>query len=370
LGAADIGLIFTAGYAGAILGAVLGGSLADRFGRKPALLGALALTAAATLLSASAASLAMLIALRFVAGVALGGVLPALIALTAEHARPERRAATVTLMYIGYPLGAVIGGGLTAAHMHDGWPRICLYAGSASLIVLGCAAFLPESPKTRQPFTPAAAGWRAVAGSLRTQFADGRRKPALMLWLGLFCTLLLTYFLVSWTPTILVRSGASPKSAALGAVLLNLGGVAGAVLSAPIINRIGAYITVAAMVGCGAVLIAVLGASAGAPATTMAALFLIGVCAIGGQLNFPAMTVQLFPAHVRGAGTGWTMGVGRLGSIVGPLLGGALVAAGLGEGELFALAAIPALVAAAAVFVAARSLPGMQTDGVRVDAGK
>lgn len=348
----DLGKIFAVGYLGAIVGAIAVGSLADRIGRKPMLIASLALASVATMICADATSLATLTGLRFVAGMALGGALPALISLTAEHARPERRNGTITLMYIGYPVGAVVGGAVTSALLRYGSAAIFLGAGVASLIPLALALLLPESLRTDRTSTPRGRG--SLLSSLREQFADGRLWPGLMLWVGLFSMLVVTYFLVSWTPTLLVKSGFSPGKAALGSVLLNLGGVVGALIMAPVINRFGPYIPAAVAVGCGAAIIALLGQNVRSVAPLMFALFVAGGCIIGGQLNFPSMTVALYPQHVRGAGTGWTMGVGRLGSIVGPMVGGALVAANFSVGTLFVIAAIPPVIAAAALLIAAR----------------
>lgn len=250
-------------------------------------------------------------------------------------------------MYIGYPMGAVVGGAATAALLHVGWPAIFLATGVACLIAAGVAATLPES------LARPAAGAEAPKPKWREQFAEGRLWPALLLWLGLFSTLLLTYFLVSWTPSIIVAQGGSPRIAALGAVLLNLGGCVGALAMAPVVNRYGPYRPVAILAACGALLIALLG-QAGSLPLLMLLLFATGVCALGAQLNFPAMTVMLFPPHVRSAGTGSTVGFGRIGSIVGPLLGGALIAAGLPWSSLFLIAALPAVVAAAAVLATSR----------------
>ena len=350
----DMGRIFGVGYIGAIVGAIAVGSLADRIGRKSMLMASLALASVATLACANATSLPMLTALRFAAGIALGGALPALISLTAEHAHPERRHGTITLMYIGYPVGAVVGGALTAALLQYGASSIFLGAGGASLAALAITAWLPESP--RKDWRIAFAGSKrggALLASLREPFAAGRLWPGLMLWIGLFSMLVVTYFLVSWTPTILVNAGLSPGKAALSGVLLNLGGVLGALVLAPVINRFGPYVPAAAAVGCGAAVIALLGQHFGSVPLLMSALFIAGGCIIGGQLNFPAMTVALYPPHVRGAGTGWTMGVGRIGSIVGPMLGGALVAAHLGAGRLFGIAAIAPAIAAGTLLIAA-----------------
>src|SRR5882757_3655479 len=268
----DLGKIFAVGYLGAIVGAIAVGSLADRIGRKPMLIASLALASVATMICADATSLATLTGLRFVAGMALGGALPALISLTAEHARPERRNGTITLMYIGYPVGAVVGGAVTSGLLRYGSSAIFLGAGVTSLIALALALLLPESLRTDRASTPR--GGVSLLSSLREQFADERLWPGLMLWVGLFSMLVVTYFLVSWTPTLLVKSGFSPGKAALGSVLLNLGGVVGALIMAPVINRFGPYIPAAVAVGCGAIVSALLGQHFGAVAPLMFALFI------------------------------------------------------------------------------------------------
>jgi MFS transporter, AAHS family, 4-hydroxybenzoate transporter len=357
LGPTDLGRIFAVGYVGAIVGAIVVGSLADRFGRKPMLIVALGLASVATILCADATSLEMLTGLRFVAGLGLGGALPALISLTAEHAPPGRRHGRITLMYIGYPVGAVAGGAVTAGLLRYGAAAIFLGAGVTSLTALVLAWLLPESLRADGHSPAPLEGRGTLWSSFGQQFAERRLWPGLLLWIGLFAMLLVTYFLVSWTPTILVQSGFSPGKAALGGVLLNLGGVLGALIMAPLINRFGPYLPAAIAVGCGALVVAQLGQEFHSIAAVMLTLFVAGGCIIGGQLNFPAMTVALYPPRVRAAGTGWTMGVGRLGSIVGPLVGAALVAADMGAGRLFVLAAIPPAVAAGALFIAARLQP-------------
>ncbi|MGH6617554.1 MFS transporter [Sphingomonas sp.] len=353
LHAPDIGKLFAVCYVGAILGAVSMGPLADRLGRRPMLISALALAAVATALCATATSFEMLMLYRFISGIALGGALPAVSSLTAEHARPGKRSGTVTLMYIGFPTGAVVGGAITAGLLHLGWQNIFLWAAFACAFALGIALLLPETyrPRDTQAHRPVL---QRLTSTFTEQFADGRLWPALTLWLGLFCLMLLVYFLVSWSPSILVASGATPGVAALAGVALNLGGIIGALCLAPAINRFGPYRPVAALIGMGTFAVAALGLNLHSTAATMTLLFLAGVAVMGGQLNFPAMTVELYPQHVRGAGSGWTVGMGRLGSIVGPLLGGVLIGAGLSSSALFLFAAIPALVACGALIAAYR----------------
>ncbi len=340
----DLGKLFAIGYLGAVIGSMAMGPLADRIGRKPMLVGAMLLAGIATMACAQAGSLHTLMALRFVAGLGLGGALPAAIALTAEHARSGRRGGTVTLMYLGYPLGAVLGGAVTAALLHLGAAAIFMGAGVMGLLAASIAGTLPAETRTE----------RGPRRLFTEQFAEGRLLPALLLWLGLFCTLLLTYFLLSWTPQLIVASGGSPRLAALGPVLLNLGGIVGALLAAPVIDRIGPYRPNALLALAGGVLVALLGQGFASLPLTLAGLFLTGVGVLGAQLSFPAMAVDLFPARVRSAGAGSTAGFGRLGSIAGPLIGGVLIGAGLGTPRLFAIAAVPALVAALSLAMAGR----------------
>ncbi len=344
----QIGDIFASGYFGAIVGALLMGALADRWGRKRVLAAAMALAGLATLACAAAPDFRTLLVLRFVSGVALGGALPAVISLTAEHARAERRSAAVTLMYIGFPIGAVVGGFVTAAFLHAGWPALFAATGVACLLAAGVAALLPE---------PAASPRHAPAPDSRTPglvaaVGEGRLAPAVLLWTGLFCMLLLTYFLVSWTPSILVAMGAPPRTAALGAALLNLGGAVGALAVAPLVTRYGPYRPVAVMLAVGAALVFLFGRQSGSAALGFVLLAGCGACVVGGQLNVPAMVVDLFPARVRGAGGGWTIAFGRLGSIAGPVLGGVLLARHTPVAGIFALAMLPALAAAAALAAA------------------
>lgn len=341
LGPGELGSLFAAGYLGAVIGGLTMGTVADRVGRRPVLVGCLLLAAIATALAGWAPDLASLRLLRLLAGIGLGGAVPITIALTADHARPARRGATITAMYIGFPLGAVLGGALTAALL--GWGVTAIFGGAAALCVLAAiaAATMPRSP----PRT----GRR---GNALAQFGEGRAAPALALWAGLFCLLVVTYFLLSWTPLLLVGAGASAKLAALAPVLLNLGGIAGALASARVIDRFGPYLPGATLLLAGAVALAVLGrAIAGGP-LALVALFVTGMLLLGPQLTFPAMAAELFPPAVRATGAGWLSGVGRLGSIVGPLVGGLLVARRFGPPELLLFTAVPALVAAGSLLFA------------------
>jgi len=343
----DIGRLFAIGYVGTIVGALIAGSFADRVGRRSVLLVCLSVAGSATLLCAAVTSFEMLPALRFVAGLGLGGAMPCLTALTAENAPRERRSAMVMAMYMGYPVGAVVGGLITSFFLTHGWRVIFIGGGTAALAMVLVAFFIPETFR----FVPA--GRTADSSSTRTklaqmgeQFAEGRLGPALMVWIGQFCMLLLLFLLTSWTPTMAVRSGLTLQTAAVCGVILNLGGIVGALALRGAVNRHGPFIPAAVMVGVGALMIALLGQTMGSTPFLMTMLLLVGITALGGQLICPAMIVELFPVHVRGAGAGCAFAAGRVGSIIGPIFGGMLLSANLGLGWVYAIVAVPAAVAA------------------------
>ena len=356
---AQIGQLFGAGYFGAVLGAMLVGPLADRFGRRAVLLCALVDTVAFTWLCAQADSAGALMGWRFVAGLGLGAAVPTVIALTAESMPASHRSRAVTWMFLGFPLGAVVGGALTAVFLSHGWRTIFQAGALAALLMIPLVWWaLPEAP------------WRAPAGqggqkarsggpfaSLAAQFADGRTPAALLLWLGVFCIMVVTYFLVSWMPSVVVRAGFSPEKAAVVGVLMNLGGIVGACVISQVLRHQAPWRLVALSFMLGAFVVGAVGWGMTGLPLTLLLVFMVGLLVFGAQLNIPALAVQLFPPRVRGAGTGWTMGVGRLGSIVGPIAGGHLLGAGLQGSSLFAAVAVLTFVAGICLLLAARLRP-------------
>jgi MFS transporter, AAHS family, 4-hydroxybenzoate transporter len=344
----ELGNFLAIGYVGALLGSVLGGQLADRFGRRLVMVIFLMICGIATAACAAAPSFGALMVVRFVAGVGLGGALPSLFALTAEHA-PSRGSVNVVLMYLGYPIGGVVGGLITALVLRFGWRSIFLGSAASALIMVPLALLIPESLRTGQGAPAQRRGLAVTVARISAQFAEGRLGAALLLWVGLFCMLLMTYLLVSWIPTIAVGSGIALRAATLSAVVLSLGGILGALLLTPLIKRYGPFLPPAIMIAGACAFIAELGRCFGSASLLMTMLTLIGLTALGGQLAIPAMGVQLFPARVRGTGSGWLMAVGRLGSIAGPLVGGSLLSRGLSLGTLFPLIACAAAIAAVAL---------------------
>jgi MFS transporter, AAHS family, 4-hydroxybenzoate transporter len=346
-----IGALFASSYAGAALGATVIGIGADRFGRKAMLLASLSLVGIFTVLCARSASPLQLMAFRAIAGLGLGGALSTITALTAQNASTERRRATVTRMFLGFPVGAIVGGAATAAAMsYLGWRGVFVGGGVCALLLLPIVAIgISESPRgigmaerthSRRPFAEMVSGDRA--------------RDTALFGLCVFLMLLTSYFLVSWIPTVLTLNGMSPRHAAMGAVLLNGGGIVGSLALSFILDRKNPLGPVAASLAAGAILIAVLGyAILSAGGSTFILIFAVGLAIIGAQGGIPALCVHLYPPSVYATAVGLSVACGRLGSIIGPLVGGYLVSAKLGWSSLFLLAALPALSASLAMWTLA-----------------
>jgi AAHS family 4-hydroxybenzoate transporter-like MFS transporter len=348
LSPAMLGQIFASGYAGAALGALTLGIAGDRFGRKRLLLVSLAIAGGFTGACAAVTDASQLMLLRFLAGIGLGGALPATSALSAEQVASEHRAATVTRVFLGFPVGAMIGGTLTALVMHTvGWRGVFAGTGVFALLLVPLVGVVVRECQAAR-LRPGKRMGRF--GPLRTLVAEKRGLPTVLLCLSVFLILLVTYFLISWTPTMLTLVGLSPQRAAMSSVLLNVGGLAGALVLSLVLDRRGPFFVVAICFTAGASLVALLAHNAsGNGMAALALVSLIGLFIIGAQATIPALCVRLYPVEVRGTGVGLSMACGRLGSIAGPLIAGYLMSAHRGWREIFLLASAVALLAAVAM---------------------
>jgi AAHS family 4-hydroxybenzoate transporter-like MFS transporter len=342
----SFGKLFSAGYAGAAIGALCVGTAADRWGRKRMMIVSLLIAGIFTLLCAWADSPTELMVLRFLAGIGLGGAIPCAAALTGDHVAAERRTQTVARMFLGFPIGAIAGGALTAAVMPlVGWRGVFIGGGVVALLMVLVATVIPPAPL--EPQAPGDHGHRKPLALL---FAEGRALGASLICLAAFLMLMVTYFLVSWVPTVLTLNGVDAQRAALAGVMVNVGAVVGALGMSYLILGRNPFPRVAACMAAGALLIPVFGFSVGGGvALSFILVFCVGLLLIGGQQNFPALCVHFFPPAVRATGVGTAMACGRVGSIVGPVIGGMLVGAHLPWTELFVIAALPALAAGIAL---------------------
>jgi MFS transporter, AAHS family, 4-hydroxybenzoate transporter len=345
---ATLGVVFGAGFIGTVVGSIAVGPAADRVGRKPMLIAALLLTGLLTLACAFATSAPQLALLRIIGGLGMGGAIPPVAAITAECASSKQRSSFVILMFIGFPLGAVVGGAISSALMaHFGWQIVFLMGGAFALAVLVPVTWLIPGQEVKSAYRS-----RGRHASLGAILSDGRAAPAFALWCGVLASMIVSGFLVSFIPTILNLNGVPPARAALGAVVLNVGAIVEALVLSWVVRRREPFRPVAGSFIGGALLTGALGLLVGVGDALFGMLFFVGAFLVGGQLTFPAIASRLFPATVRASGVGWTMAIGRVGSIIGPVLGGSMLAHQVSFDRLFVLAGLLALFAAGGVALA------------------
>lgn len=337
---AQLGWLFSVGLLGLLPGALVGGWLADRLGRKAVLIAAVLLFGGFSLLTAHAGSYVTLLLARLATGLGLGAALPILIALSSEVADAELKGIAVSLTYCGVPLGGAMAALTGVVGVGGDWRLIFYLGGVAPILVAGLLALLlRESPVVRQ------AGAAGPESAISGLFAQGRATATLLIWLSSFFTLAVLYMLLNWLPSLLVTLGYDRVQAGYVQILFNIGGAAGSVLTGWLLDR-------------GRPVLLVLGTYLGM-LVFLAALGLVqrfdllllagagaGFCAIGAQLLLYALAPGLYPARIRATGVGATVAAGRLGSMAGPLVAGQILALGLG-GSAVLLAAAPGLLLSA-----------------------
>lgn len=372
-----LGPVFSLGLFGLMLGALFVAPLADRVGRRPLLLGNLVIFGTGTLLTALAPNLTALMALRFLTGVGLGGAMPNAVSLTSEYMPSRRRGFLVMLMFNGFNAGSMLGGILSARFVGSlGWQAVFVAGGILPLLLVPVVFFLlPESvaflalsatsrdrlvrilrrldPAVRVddavPLHVAPLPDKAKKVAVRQLFAQGRGMITILIWCVFFLSLLDIYLLVSWLPTALNAGGASVRNAIIAGILLQLGSVVGCFPIGWALDRFGAPVAMTSAYLGGAACIAAVGAFAGNLPLTLGIAFMAGFGLIGGQAAANALAAMSYPTELRSTGVGWALGVGRIGSILGPLLGAGLLMARIPTAKLFLIAAIPAVLAGFAV---------------------
>ncbi|HZP99439.1 MAG TPA: aromatic acid/H+ symport family MFS transporter [Reyranella sp.] len=338
---------FALSSVGIMVGALSSGPLADRFGRKPILLVSVALFGVFSLLSAYASSLGMLVAMRFFTGIGIGGAMPTTVALTSDYSSERWRAPTVMFMFTGNTVGGFFAGQIAAQVLpHWGWQGIFLVGGIVPLVLLVVLLFaLPESPQFQNGARPPSARENPVSGL----FKDGLAFSTVLLWAIFLINLLNMYLISYWLPTVLNLGGLSPADAAFATSMYAAGGVLSTLLLGPVIARFGPERTLAVSLAFGALCIGLLAGAHLPHGGVLLVLFGAGGGFVGSQLGLNGFCAAVYPAATRSTGIGWALGVGRLGGIAGPIVGGALLGLGLPPNEVMMFAVGPGLVTAGLV---------------------
>jgi MFS transporter, AAHS family, 4-hydroxybenzoate transporter len=372
-----LGPLLAAGIAGLMVGALLIGIAADRFGRKFMVMTSLAIFGVFTLAAAFVSSLGALTALRFLAGIGLGGIIPNGVALVSEYSPRRHHATLVTLLNAGFSIGAALAGlGARVLLPNHGWQSLFILGGVLPLVLLPLGWFLlPESVRLLalrgdkngevrrimqkvSPQTVMAADTTFVSSEenlpgskIKHLFTNGRTAITSLLWLSFFANLLVLYFLAGWMPTAMVSRGLPAETAVTATALIYLGGVIGSLVLGWLMDRFGAHKVLATCYVLAAILLGVIaGAGTNAP-VIMAAAAVTGFCVVGGQNGLNAYAGMLYPTFVRSTGVGWALGVGRIGGVLGPLLVGGLFALSWTVSSIFVIAVIPPIIGAVAVLM-------------------
>ncbi|MFC2974827.1 3-(3-hydroxy-phenyl)propionate transporter MhpT [Azotobacter bryophylli] len=343
-----MGWIFGAGILGLLPGALFGGRLADRIGRKRVLIGAVALFGLFSIATALARDTSGLLLARLLTGVGLGAALPNLIALSSEAAGPSLRSTAVSLMYCGVPLGAALAATLGIAGFPGGWRTVFYVGGVTPLLIAPLLALcLPESSEFRRQ---QAQGGAAPRISLwQGLFRQGAALPTLLLWVAYFFTLLVVYMLINWLPSLLMDQGFRGEQAGWVMFALQIGAAVGTLALGALMDRL-RPLALAALIYLGLLAsLAALGLSSQFGSMLLAG-FVAGLFATGGQSVLYALAPLFYRTEVRAGGVGSAVAVGRLGAMSGPLVAGQALALGGGTAGVMLASAPGIVLAAVAVF--------------------
>lgn len=375
-----LGPVFSASLLGIFLGAPLLGYVGDRHGRKAAISLGCIICGSSTLAMVLTGNLQQLLVLRIVTGIGIGGLMPNTVSLTSELSPKRFRAMLIVLMFTGITLGAgtpsVVAAWLVPRF---GWQVLFLLGGIVPLVVAACIAFLlPESIKflalrddkheqllrvARQARPDLSIPESAVfefpqtmpseGVGLRQIFSRGLAWITPLLWFCFGMTLMANYFLNSWMPVLFVQLGLPPGEAALASGLYHVGGTIGGVLISVLIDRYGFVIIATLLLLAGPVVAGIGFESLSYPAL-LALSLAAGICVLGAQFGNNAAAGLLYPTEIRAKAAGWAFSMGRFGSILGPLVGGMLLARNRPLPELFLAAAAPLAAGAVAALILSR----------------
>jgi AAHS family 4-hydroxybenzoate transporter-like MFS transporter len=374
------GPIFAAGLVGLLIAAMTMGPVADRWGRKWPIVFSVLTFAAFSALTARATSFDQLLFCRFLTGLGLGGALPNVFALTSEYVPERLRSVAVTAVACGMTSGPLLGGLISSVMIPKwGWRSVFYFGGLLSfalslvliellpesvefLTVRGVAPqkiatimtrICPELAGTRFNF-PVSQDHRRRGLAVKDLFNEGRLVGTILLWVVYFMNLLILYVIVNWLPALL-RQAALPVSSGVTAIsLFSLGGVVGCLMQGRLMNVFGTYAIMLGEFGLCGLLIGLLAFVVFSLPLVMTVTLLLGCVVQGAQAGLAAIASSFYPTQIRSTGLGWALGVGRIGSIVGPVLVGILLSMAWNPQQILLAGTIPAFCAAAAVMLSSR----------------
>lgn len=375
--------VFSASLVGLMLGALVGGPISDRFGRRPVLLAGMLFFGVMSLLTAMATSIQSLLVLRLLTGLGLGCVMPNAIALTSEFSPERTRSTAVMVMFCGFSLGAALGGLVAAGLIHDfGWQSVFIVGGvvpcfSAAVLWV----YLPESVRflvvkgkqdkkvltilskidptfvNQPPAQFVVDEHNSQEFPVKQLFSDKRMMLTLLLWVVFFMSLMALYFLSNWLPTIISDAGIPIASAALITAMLQVGGTVGTLVLGlgRVFDKVAPFRALSAVYFAAAAFIVLIGTVGTSIPMLVITIFGAGFCVVGGQIGANALAAKAYPTAIRATGIGWSLGIGRIGSIIGPVVGGVILSLQWEMHRVFLIGAIPVFIAGIAALIISRS---------------
>lgn len=372
LTAVQAGMLASTALCGMMIGAISFGMLADKIGRKKVIIICVTLFSAFTFLGGFASNPTEFGLLRFIAGLGIGGVLPNLVALTAEYAPKKLRSTLVTGMFSGYAMGGIMAALLGKWLAVDyGWQIMFFIAGVPFLFLPLVWKFLPESvtflvkaerneqakvllkrvaPEQNidQNTTLILDEVQVSDASLKVLFQNGRSMSTLLFWCSFFMCLLMLYALGSWLPKLMIAAGYSMGTSLMFLLALNIGAVIGTAGGGMLADKFGLKTVIISMLVVGA--LALVGLGFNSPQIVLYFLVsLAGAASVGCSILLYSYVAQYYPLAVRSTAIGTASGVGRIGAIVGPIMIGFLLGMELPHKLNFLAVAIPAIIGAIAI---------------------
>jgi MFS transporter, AAHS family, 4-hydroxybenzoate transporter len=377
---ATLAPVFSAGLFGILAGCLLLAPLADWLGRRWVMIVSVFVFAGATLATSRVDTVYELEAVRFLTGIGLGACMPNALALTAEYAPLRLRGALTAWMFTGFSVGAAIGGFIAAqAIPHFGWRPLFVAGGIAPLLILlAMIVFLPESVR----YLAAKGGYSTQIAAILTRiqqdptikpssvfvmseerrggftlphlFRDRRAAGTLTLWAMFFLMLFDVFLLASWTPTVLASSGLPRETAVVAGAMQQVGSVAATLGLGLLFDRIGFYRSLVPLFLAAAVGVVIMGTAGISLPLMHTAAFFAGAGIMGGQTSLIVLAGSFYPTFIRATGVGWGLGIGRIGAIIGPLIGGLMVAKQWSPHQIFMIAAVPPVIVAALLLLMRR----------------
>jgi MFS family permease len=342
----SLGIVFSAALVGMAIGAMFVAPLADNFGRKKIILISNLIMGLSVFMTSWANSVQILTLMRIISGIGIGAILACTATLASETAPSKSKDFWVSFVMAGYPIGAVISG-LVAAYLipQYGWQFIFKIAGSFSFLFFPIVFFLL---KESEEFKLNNKTERNI--SVKELINLNYRKATIMLWISIFLAFATLYFLTTWIPKLASVAGLSEKLAIYAGTLFNLGAFFGIILQGYFSSKFGLQKTIAFFLFLTGLLMLLFGLFVGSD-LVLVMFCLIGFGIQGGFVGIYSLAAKIYPTKIRATGIGAAVGIGRLGAIIGPLIGGSLISIGLTMTHNFIIFAIPTIIAGLIVWL-------------------